>query len=294
MSCEPVQTRPPFGWNELLKKLWCATTFCMSLGAWCYSWIKIMWFCKAMVWDRDRDIFTRAPLAGQLIGLVMTNILGAIHFSRAEDRVGVILAIFDLDVWLLAFRHGPGILKGEAPRPWEKLRLRNAIWRGMPLACIDYYLVSRDMFEIPICHLAAALRVELVRAGHRDASPFWTALNRSRIDPLQLNEVQTDSWWTSTSMYQLETLASLLLVENAIWHSCLCNKCIWERRRPKPIEDMLQNYPHFQLVNGNDNNFYGQSWYCNLFAINVKLHDEFCKRLRREDRKLRKQLRELA
>ena len=94
-----------------------------------------MWFCKAMVWDRDRDILTRAPLAGQLIGLVMTNILGAIHFSRAEDRVGVILAIFDLVLWLLALHfegRGTSAMGEAAPTQCDLARDPFGVHRLLP------------------------------------------------------------------------------------------------------------------------------------------------------------------
>ena len=107
--------RGPFGWSEMLKKPWCTATFCMSLGAWCYSWFKIVCFCKAVVLHGERDIFTWAPLAGQLLGLIMTNALGVLHFWRAAAQSGSDPGHFRLGHLAPGDPPRPGHFEGRGP-----------------------------------------------------------------------------------------------------------------------------------------------------------------------------------
>ena len=86
----------------------------------------------------------------------------------------------------------------------------------------------------------------------------------------------------------------MLLLEKNIWHCSHCDKSTWEMRSLTKVEDALQTWTYFQFATDAKDNFYGPSWYCNMFALNVKLHDEFAKRLRLEDRTLRKHMLGLA
>mmetsp|Transcript_59641 Transcript_59641/g.142225 ORF Transcript_59641/g.142225 Transcript_59641/m.142225 type:complete len:645 (-) Transcript_59641:47-1981(-) len=278
--------------DKMLQNPLSTATFCMNLGVWCYSWCKILFYCKATFCDRDDDILRWAPLAGQLIGLIMTNVLGVIHFVRAEDRLGVVLAALDLDIWLLAYRHGPSILKGEAPKQWEKLRLRTAIWRGVPLACIDYYLASRDTFEMPWCQATAALQLGLLRMGESQTSSLAVkAFLKDGLNPWQLTEVKEVSGFFANSSGAFQPARkSLLDLEKAVWNSCHCWKSTWQRRSLSYIQDTTTVWPFFYLI-GPEDNFYGKSGYPSLFALNVKMQEDYRRRLRLNDDKLRGHIR---
>ena len=52
----------------------------------------------------------------------------------------------DLDTPYLACKHGLQVVKGPER---DKLRIRNSIWRSLPLAMISFVLSMRSLAEIP-------------------------------------------------------------------------------------------------------------------------------------------------
>ena len=305
MPREAAQAQLVLRFDDFLKKPWCSAMFCMCLGMWFYSWLKLLSFCYYIFVIGDDDILNVAPLSGQLVGLAMTNILGFIHFTGAKDRLGARLATVDLDIWLLALRHGPAILRGEAPKPWEKLRLRNSIWRGIPLACIDFYLASRNSFEMPFCQFGATLRAVTF---NWDASnlhtPWLSSLADHGIHPNDISAIQSDFKYVqnqfsinpSANPPVLDYLvkSKLVEIERSVWKSCHCNNSKWDLGKMTWLGDLSQTWLSGFAAEPNDDfagtlavkNFYDMSRYCSLFALNIRLQQEIEMRLLQHPRVL--------
>ncbi|CAJ1460546.1 unnamed protein product [Effrenium voratum] len=234
---------------------------------WCKGWVDLLGHGQAVL-DGDHDILHSAPLAAQLAGLVMTNLLGAVFYFRRKNWWGGLCACLDLDTWYLLGTQGPEILRAEA-KDWEHLRLRTSIWRSLPLACIGFYLATRDLFEMPLCQMMASTRATLYHYDFVRSSPWLSAMEKAQIDPSTLTWVQMEAPSTAAGrdIFPAHVFADLRGLEESIWSSCHCSQSRWSQREVPFMTDMAETWLGNFAIDSSDGTF-GITGTGTLFALN--------------------------
>ena len=216
------------------------------------------------------DIMYVAPLAVLLTGLVMTNYLGFREFRKAGDPAMAAWAAVDLDLWTLLGRDRSKILKGEDCPDWRRLQLRQAVWRSLPLAMVNFYLAGRNIFEIPMCQVAVTPSMLLhANAGADDpANLFFAHLKRqgeprclvkglpfnltcSKAIPVDTEEIRVirnlrDMVGNHTAGGLKDTVQEarqeMEHATSSLWSSCHCHESSWRPTQKKLWQDLRQSW----------------------------------------------------
>ncbi|CAJ1407804.1 unnamed protein product [Effrenium voratum] len=106
--------------------------------------------------DDDMNVTYAAPLIVLAMGLFMTNLQG--YFQEKVEEPGLArAAVMDLDIPFLLWQHGREICSEKPPPAWGRLKLRQALGRGIPLSMVSFYLASRHVVEAPVCQLSMSV-----------------------------------------------------------------------------------------------------------------------------------------
>ena len=195
MSSTPCEDRTAAcaGGNEvsrvqaasLLPKVW--QMFQIALFIW--SWLKCWWdlIYNLFMLSRGYDIIYAASALVQLVGLVMTNVLGFVALRKDSPHLAFIAAM-DLDTPVLAAKHAQQVVEGEHVQAYEDLRLRSSAWRSLPLAMLMVFLAFRTWVELPACQMMASvpLFMTTLREDLAKQSLFIRGWVKSDIQPSQL------------------------------------------------------------------------------------------------------------
>ena len=230
--------------------------------AWLKSWFDLVF--NGLELFEKFDIKFLAPTVVIVVGIVMTNVLGFINFFLQGLHLDACMAAFDLDTPFLACKHGAQVVKGEDCSEWEKLRMRNSIWRSLPLAMITLILSLRNLFEIPTCQMvatvgagAASLLPRLENKSHFIQEIYNAGLNASNIGQVRvLHEYadtipfeQREGFARSGGQRErfLPTFRILLSLEDNIWEAAHCSDSTWEEamllRKQDVSEHWVLGYP---------------------------------------------------
>lgn len=128
----------------------------LLLWAWLQCWSG-MFYHGFQICEGSESIKHIMPMVVLVVGLVMTNVIGFVHFRQKGFWRDACLAALDLDTPYLAYQHGRQIMLGKPCPDWELLRLRNSIWRSLPLAMVGFVLAFRIILEIPTCQAVGTL-----------------------------------------------------------------------------------------------------------------------------------------
>lgn len=221
--------------------------------AWLKTWIDL-WLNGSNL-CRKFDIQFLAPTVVIIVGIVMTNLLGLLNFFQQGLYTDARMAAVDLDTPFLAWKHGSQVAKGEDCPEWEKLRLRNSIWRSLPLAMITFVLSLRSLVEIPSCQMFATFGVVLstVLPDPAAASNFARDLQRDKLDFFAISRVQTLSYakkvLTPKQIRNMSSLAGELMeFEHEGWEAAHCEDSRWETATMLVEQDRSQTWLLFQPV----------------------------------------------
>lgn len=151
--------------------------------------------------------------------------------ARCTAPVIVILAGY------LAYKLHPEVLRGDNCLEWEKLRLRNSIWRSLPLAITTFALASRVVVEIPLCQQFATLGPLAVGAFpelEKD-SPFVRDLEDSGVKFREIRIFQnvrdrTQEFLQGQMGEKLREVANeSLVLQSAAWAAAHCKDSQWKQ-----------------------------------------------------------------
>ncbi len=159
------------------------------------------------------------------------------------------MAAFDLDTPFLAWKHGAHVVKGEDCPEWEKLRMRNSIWRSLPLAMITLVLSLRNLFEIPTCQIFAMvgpLAASVVPELEND-SRFIQDIHNAKLNYSAFGQVQGFRQTASRiSVDQRErflpTGRQLLALEKDVWEAAHCSDSAWEETTMLRKQDLSEHW----------------------------------------------------
>eukprot|EP00434_Breviolum_minutum_P028649 symbB.v1.2.025352.t1/scaffold2449.1/size78888/1 len=230
--------------------------------AWLKSWFDLVVYGLKLF--EKFDIKFLAPTVVIVVGIVMTNVLGFLNFFLQGLHLDACMAAFDLDTPFLARKHGAQVVKGEDCPEWEKLRMRNSIWRSLPLAMITLILSLRNLFEIPTCQIlasmgagAASLLPRLENKSHFIQEIYNAGLNASNIGQVRLLHEYADTipfeqregFAPSGGQRErfLPTFRILLSLEDSVWEAAHCSDSTWDEgtllRKQDVSEHWVLGYP---------------------------------------------------
>ena len=221
--------------------------------AWLKSWFDLVVYGLKL---RDEhhlsekfDIKFLAPTVVIVVGIVMTNVLGFINFFLQGLHLDACMAAIDLDTPFLACKHGAQVVKGEDCPEWEKLRMRNSIWRSLPLAMITLALSLRNLFEIPTCQIFASVgpSTTSVVPDLENRSRFIKDLGNVNLNYSAIGQVQNFREASSTipederEMF-LRTGRLLLDFEKDVWETAHCSESTWEKTTMQRKQDVSEHW----------------------------------------------------
>eukprot|EP00434_Breviolum_minutum_P013558 symbB.v1.2.011948.t1/scaffold813.1/size160256/4 len=207
--------------------------------AWMKTWIDLITNGIVVVQQYPAtDARCTAPVIVILAGIILTNVIGFTHFFRKGCFTEAIAAAVDLDTPYLAYKLYPEVLKGDNCLEWEKLRLRNSIWRSLPLAIITFALASRVVVEIPLCQQFATLGPLAVGTFPDLApdSPFVRDLwFRNGVNPEDIRIFQ-NVWNRTQELLPSQTREGLqkvakksLVLQQRAWAAAHCKDSEWKQ-----------------------------------------------------------------
>ena len=181
----------------------------------------------------------------------MTNVLGFINFFLQGLHLDACMAAFDLDTPFLAWKHGTQVVKGEDCPEWEKLRMRNSIWRSLPLAMITLILQMRNLFEIPTCQvftMVGPLATSVVPDLYNQSRFIQDILVRNaKLDYSAMGQVQNFREAASTIPMESRekfrpTVRILLDLEKDVWDAAHCSESTWEKTTMLRKQDVSEHW----------------------------------------------------
>ena len=211
----------------------------LVLKAWMKTWIDLITNGIVVVQQYPAtDARCTAPVIVILAGIILTNVIGFTHFFRKGCFTEAIAAAVDLDTPYLAYKLHAEVLRGDNCLDWEKLRLRNSIWRSLPLAITTFALASRVVVEIPLCQQFATLG-PLAVGTFPDLAPespfvhdlwFHNGVNPDAIRIFQNVWNSTRELLPSQTREGLQEVAkkSLVLQQRA-WAAAHCKDSEWKQ-----------------------------------------------------------------
>ena len=210
----------------------------LVLKAWMKTWIDLITNGIVVVQQYPAtDARCTAPVIVILAGIILTNVIGFTQFFRKGCFTEAIAAAVDLDTPYLAYKLHAEVLRGDNCLDWEKLRLRNSIWRSLPLAIITFALASRVVVEIPLCQQFATLgplAVGTFPELEKD-SPFVRDLEDSGVKFREIRIFQnvrdrTQEFLQGQMGEELQEVAkkSLVLQQRA-WAAAHCKHSEWKQ-----------------------------------------------------------------
>ena len=216
--------------------------------AWLKSWFDLVVYGLKLF--EKFDIKFLAPTVVIVVGIVMTNVLGFINFFLQGLHLDSCMAAFDLDTPFLAWKHGAQVVKGEDCTEWEKLRMRNSIWRSLPLAMITLALLLRNLFEIPTCQafamwgpLATSVVPELendsrfIQDIHDDANLNYSALGLVKGLRQGVSRIPAEQ-----RERFLATGRRILDLEDDVWEAAHCSESTWEETTMLRKQDVSEHW----------------------------------------------------
>ena len=222
--------------------------------AWLKSWFDLVVYGLKL---RDAhhlsekfDIKFLAPTVVIVVGIVMTNVLGFLNFFLQGLHLDACMAAFDLDTPFLARKHGAQVVKGEDCPEWEKLRMRNSIWRSLPLAMITLVLSLRNLFEIPTCQILASMGAGAASLLPRleNESHFIQEIYNAGLDASNIQQVRKFREYADTTPFeQREGFARsggqlLLGLEKDVWEAAHCSESTWEETTMLRKQDVSEHW----------------------------------------------------
>eukprot|EP00434_Breviolum_minutum_P021733 symbB.v1.2.019183.t2/scaffold1558.1/size111825/6 len=233
-SFEPIQ-----GFGEALALTW----------AWFKSWFAIAsnGYKIYQMWPTP-DVSHLAPQVVLVVGLVVTNVLGFLNFWHQGLHREAVLAAVDLDSPFFAYGHMINALRGETNPEFQKVCLRNSIWRSLPLAMLTCALTSRLLIEVPLCQVFASGSAIAVGfwPEDRNQSMWVSSLPRDHAQPFAAEWAEYyEKFADHVKKKDLESRDSkkleerMLAVEKKLWTAAHCNASTWTlTKRPLKQERM--------------------------------------------------------
>lgn len=208
----------------------------LLLWAWLQCWSGML-FHGFQICQGSESIEHIMPMVVLVAGLVMTNVIGYVHFCQKGLWRDACLAAVDLDTPYLAYQHGRQIMLGKNCPDWEELRLRNSIWRSLPLAMVGFVLAFRIILEIPTCQAVGTLSTfaagtfpELI-----PYSKFAEDLSEDGVNWTELTKFQSVQNFAKKvpedykGQGNLEVCAKAIHLENAVWAAAECKNSNWRK-----------------------------------------------------------------
>jgi len=248
-TAEAQQNEIPKGqatWKhvEMLRRL---VEILLLQWAWLKSWFDLVVYGLKLF--EKFDIKFLAPTVVIVVGIVMTNVLGFINFFLQGLHLDACMAAFDLDTPFLACKHGAQVVKGEDCAEWEKLRMRNSIWRSLPLAMITLVLSLRNLFEIPTCQMFALLGpiATSVLPELENQSRFIQDIRNASLNYSAIGEVrgmrEGSSRIRADQKERFRPTGRLLLeLEDDVWEAAHCSESTWEEAKMSRKQDVSQHW----------------------------------------------------
>lgn len=255
--------------------------------AWLQCWIGLITnICHAEF--PNPDVKYSAPLLVIAVGIIATNLLGFANFYSENLPVDACMAAVDLDTPYLACKHGLQVVKGEACPEWEKLRIRNSIWRSLPLAMISFVLSMRSLVEIPSCQAFATLGPAVLAYFPELAnqSSFAESLKDQDLDIFRLSilhHIRESLSLKPADKAPLVVASEMLALEREAWTAAHCKESTWNYVTLPLSEDRSQWLLPITLLYGNG----GGLGSGNLAALNSLLHQQVVDLYRRKGKTLK-------
>ena len=271
----------------------------LGLFTWVKSWQEIFKNTIAIlngVGDQKFDVKFTGPLLVLLVGLVATNAIGFFYFYRKEQFRLALAALLDLDGLYLVVLHGANILRAESVTEWDAYLLRNAVWRSLPLACVELFLVVRGFMEIPICQ--GTLAPDLALTGITHVVLYQTlpgvaenALKKfeiwgdvSRVDFLLNGKGRNDSKLLAGLLSQ-QSIINLQTIAAGFWTACHCSQSQWSLQQKSLLADDAETcFPNFIPDRKDSTEPRGQLGTGNLATINLLTAAEIREKLSNDER----------
>ncbi|CAE7621716.1 ttn-1 [Symbiodinium sp. CCMP2592] len=192
------------------------------------------------------DIKYAAPVGVLLVGVVMTSIIGVLEFRQEGDSLGASFAAVDLDTPFVIFTQAKPIVQGQDVKSWQKLQMRSAIWRSVPLACITFFLALRDLVEIPACQFLSCVSILGTGLFNDDQGPFLQAataqkLNVSRVYRWIEIRQSTDAY-NLTRVFEPSFRKKFLDTEELLWKSAHCGESQWHAANKFYLQDLSETW----------------------------------------------------
>jgi len=190
-----------------------------------------------------------------VVGIIMTSLLGFFTLFQQGLYVEACMAAVDLDTPYLAWKHGREVVKGQDCHDWEKLRLRNSIWRSLPLAMMSFILSLRLLMEIPTCQMFATMGAgsgvlfpELTNRSHFVRDLRLNGVSVSELHTLQRLKMFAANIPHTQRRHMRRDAGVSLTAEGQAWHAAHCSDSVWEHNTLLGSQDVVQNWMMFVPV----------------------------------------------
>ena len=153
--------------------------------------------------------------------------------------------------------------------------MRNALWRSIPLACINLYLAFRNLLELPFCQSVGIGDAAFftLRGGR---GPFIEALEDGGINVSQLAQVQALQKFTPQQVNQSldgKFWGAYSKTVDDLWKSAHCRQSGWRAENKPRSKDYAQSWfginPVVSLKDGDT----GNAATGNLLTVNVQMYE---------------------
>jgi len=218
-----------------------------------------------------------------VVGIIMTNVLGFINFFLQGLHLDACMAAFDLDTPFLAYKHGAQVVKGEDCPEWEKLRMRNSIWRSLPLAMITLILALRNLLEIPTCQVFATVgpfatsilpdledQSRFIQDIHDDAKLNFYDIRQHQI----FRKIAARGFTIQQREAMRGMVLDLLGLESAAWDAAHCSDSTWEETTMLRDQDVRENWLTGVPLLNPDTAEFGGIGSGSLLSLNTMFHEQ--------------------
>ncbi|CAJ1329832.1 unnamed protein product, partial [Effrenium voratum] len=223
------------------------------VAKWLISWWSMAsnsWQVAKGLADVDGiDVAYAGPLAVLVMGLFMTNLQGYFQEKRQEPDLAR-AAMVDMDLPFLLWQKGREICSEKPPQAWRRLKLRQALGRGIPMSMVSFFLASRHVVEAPTCQLSTTFSRPLLQKAFGQngteleelltsqeeicSVPLPFGLGCKSRQELDQDRLVASLQNGSNSILPREFSQPMRQANEAVWKAAHCDLSMW---RALPTED---------------------------------------------------------
>lgn len=147
------------------------------------------WYVPVFVGLPSSSEFWYIVVFSGLLGILTTNVLGAMHFYRDGRYFLSALAACDLDMPYLVATQAREYARGGSP-DLRGLRRRNALWRGLPCAAVSVFIAFRGVARTSLCQYATQVQMMVDPMMHASIEQSFGLEHEEVFPPLSHDKIK--------------------------------------------------------------------------------------------------------